>query len=1282
MYVFRPIQCVQCGQSFTPAHAASAEQRMTGFGAGEGILRASSVLLWIGVAIGLGVLSGVVTVFTVLHFYRPPQIASASPLSANAPSVLPAAVGGSKVGQSVGNGVSPPVQSTAGSDVSQNSGESNYSNALLTSFDKFNFTFDSAPPGWVKINSNLLVPGACLAFGRRFPTITFFVIAESTDISASADTLADLAVNRLRTKTDDVQTIKRFPQTIHGIAGMRMLVRAHVHGLAVSYSYWFAATHGYLYQLVAYGATEDESEVESQAFDLCQNFRLIDPNRMAAAAQSGGEPVGFFYSTDYGISMNLASSSWRRSARFAKLLPGAVLCGEQSATTYFSLQGYSLGALNPPIDYFARAACKLHQASFDDANNIQRSTSPDGTEFCQFEVNRTYQSIQYLGFYRLIIRPGFAYLFRGETANSADLPELHAIADKIRLDTFPPEKAPELNAEGKKSESLLLNDIGIQYENEKQLAKAADYIGKALDCSSDLVILSNLLGAQEAMGDFTDALASAQRGAKLFPGELVLLAKEAGFQTRLKDFSGAAATYHDLFATDYRDDNAFHQYVLVLQHQSRMDDAIAACSAYLAKSDSQQIGIDLALLYDLKGKHDHAIQLLQARWDKDHTDFLVGGDLALVLVNSAKYHEAVDLAQQLISAGNHDVDVYTILGEAQFGMAQYRQAKASFETALQISPESPVLKKWLASASAMLGEQADMSIQQPIAPVDIPPSLVGGDADNPAVAIDSKQDAWYLRHITAISFVPNDHLKTTEYRLIKVLDQRGVDDFSKLEFPFDPLLERIYLNKLEVRDANNQVVGTTDVSHCFVVDENGTSTHSSRKVLTIPVDGLSVGHTIDLVVTQQENSPPAHMQYKLEVLAGRSPGTRASLWLGGNRDSVKAVESAGLKPTVVGDGLCWSVSPMPQYQAEPQQPPFEAFLPYVAVGDNGDTWESVGKDYLDLIAPQMASDANVTALSEELTKNASTDAQKIDAIVKYVQHNYTYTAVEFGRRARIPNSAGEIVHAKSGDCKDHAVLLVQLLKAASIPCELAVANFEDTLQPDLPSLDQFTHVVVCIPSRMPDGFIDCTNKLCDVRSGVPLGLGGHQVLLLDATHPRLVRIPEYLPGAFAVRDTRTATISETGSVTVDEEIVLSGAEAAGFRYVLGAAAQADRLNQMQRFLAAHGAEVTLSDLKIENLEDASEPLDLKLNFTVLNCFSAWSGQMVGSVPALLERYWLVPEPAEQRLTPFKYSYPVQLSFNSKINLPSGYAWVNCRANPKLPARIAMRRSISIGRERS
>ena len=164
-------------------------------------------------------------------------------------------------------------------------------------------------------------------------------------------------------------------------------------------------------------------------------------------------------------------------------------------------------------------------------------------------------------------------------------------------------------------------------------------------------------------------------------------------------------------------------------------------------------------------------------------------------------------------------------------------------------------------------------------------------------------------------------------------------------------------------------------------------------------------------------------------------------------------------------------------------------------------WAELGRDYLKQIDTLLKPDAKVKSLAAELVGTLKTDEEKIRALTAHVQKNVTYQAIEFGRRAHIPKPAERVLTSRYGDCKDQALLLYQLCKAAGIPAQLALINSNNNLEPALPSLDQFNHMIVRLPGQKA-AFVDSTNPALPACK-LPPELFQRQALVLYPDKPRL-----------------------------------------------------------------------------------------------------------------------------------------------------------------------------------
>jgi transglutaminase-like putative cysteine protease len=149
--------------------------------------------------------------------------------------------------------------------------------------------------------------------------------------------------------------------------------------------------------------------------------------------------------------------------------------------------------------------------------------------------------------------------------------------------------------------------------------------------------------------------------------------------------------------------------------------------------------------------------------------------------------------------------------------------------------------------------------------------------------------------------------------------------------------------------------------------------------------------------------------------------------------------SPGIELSKFDNGLAWSVTRPAVYRDEPLQQSRLDFLPHVTVVAAGATWQQLADDYLKSIANRLEPDESTARLAEQITVGAKSNDDRTVALVRYVQNHLTYKAIEFGSHSRQPNPVAVIVANKYGDCKDHALLLVQLMRSGGLSAQLALA---------------------------------------------------------------------------------------------------------------------------------------------------------------------------------------------------------------------------------------------------
>jgi hypothetical protein len=357
----------------------------------------------------------------------------------------------------------------------------------------------------------------------------------------------------------------------------------------------------------------------------------------------------------------------------------------------------------------------------------------------------------------------------------------------------------------------------------------------------------------------------------------------------------------------------------------------------------------------------------------------------------------------------------------------------------------------------------------------------------------------------------------------------------------------------------------------------------------------------------------------------------------------------------LGDGVAWIARDPRPSEWEPMQDDGLSSLPRVLVADAAASWEGLAREYSAELAPYLAADPAVSALADPALGGEGAPAERARRAADWVQTQLSYKALLFGVRARIPHTPAEILRNRWGDCKDHATLLLQLLRRAGVPAQLALVSLSRPIEPSVPSLDQFDHMIVYCEGCGGSGFIDATDKDLEPEIDVPRGLAGRFALVLDPEKPRLLRIPDYRADLHTIRIDRVVSVRDDGSASVVEDAVFSGLWGASFRGALRGVQRGEWEKTLQQYLFDNTRGSVLKHVQAANVDDPAKPLELKLEYEIGGQFTADSGGLTGRVPALLETSYLQATPISERDTPFEVRYPLRLESTARLRLPQGFS---------------------------
>ena len=170
------------------------------------------------------------------------------------------------------------------------------------------------------------------------------------------------------------------------------------------------------------------------------------------------------------------------------------------------------------------------------------------------------------------------------------------------------------------------------------------------------------------------------------------------------------------------------------------------------------------------------------------------------------------------------------------------------------------------------------------------------------------------------------------------------------------------------------------------------------------------------------------------------------------------------------------------------------YFSFPPFGGTSLTWAQLGDYYLNMANKYIQ---QTTMASNPLQALDGTDSAKADVIYSWIQQNVRYHADARGLHSIIPRSPEKVLKNGYGDCKEMSTLFKNMLKQNGVGSNLVLIKSDEgkQLHPDYPSLNNFNHMILNIPS-ISYPFVDPTNRKTTVDNSY-FGLAYQKVFILQ-----------------------------------------------------------------------------------------------------------------------------------------------------------------------------------------
>jgi hypothetical protein len=379
-------------------------------------------------------------------------------------------------------------------------------------------------------------------------------------------------------------------------------------------------------------------------------------------------------------------------------------------------------------------------------------------------------------------------------------------------------------------------------------------------------------------------------------------------------------------------------------------------------------------------------------------------------------------------------------------------------------------------------------------------------------------------------------------------------------------------------------------------------------------------------------------QGRLPTLVSRYTMTLPSGW---SAASVTFNHSK-VEPVVNGSSYTWELRGLPPIETEPASPKVSNLAPRIAVSyappagaasvRTFDKWTDVSRWYSELSDPQAEPNDAIAIKARELTANAKTELEKIQAIGRYAQ-GLQYISIQIGIGGYRPHAATEVFAKSYGDCKDKANLMRAMLRALRIQAYpvLIFAGDRTYVREEWASPTQFNHCIIAVkvgdetqaPSIVQHPTLgrllifDATDESTPVGD-LPDHEQGSLALVVAGENGLLMRMPVTPPEANRLERQTNVSLDENGAITASVQERFAGQSAVSARRTFKGRSRPEFVKVIEGWVT-HGA----TGARVSKIEPVDSHIEnrfaLDVEFTADRYAQSMQGRLLVFKPAIVSR---------------------------------------------------------------
>jgi len=462
----------------------------------------------------------------------------------------------------------------------------------------------------------------------------------------------------------------------------------------------------------------------------------------------------------------------------------------------------------------------------------------------------------------------------------------------------------------------------------------------------------------------------------------------------------------------------------------------------------------------------------------------------------------------------------------------------------------------------------------------------------------------------SIEITPENSQVSRLHYLVKILNERGKENFSESHIDYDSTYEKVELEYARTIKPDGSVaeVGSRHIRD--VSKYLNFPLYSNARVYIVSFPEITEGAVIEYQVkihrNQLVNKKDFVMSYPVQanepIIAGRFNIRLPK----DSRLHIKTLNSqynnfgANLRPLIKSAAgyeiYSWEFKNIPQIIPESSMPPDTEINPVIFIS-TFDSWQEVYDWWWNLAKDKIKPDAAVRAKVAELIKNENSQEAKIRAIYNFCAQKIRYVAVEYGQAGYEPHYAADVFRNKYGDCKDQAILLVTMLREAGLGAWPVLISTKDyyNLNDDFAAI-LFNHCIAAVSFKGQLVFLDPTAETC-AFGDLPADDQARRVLLFQDEGYKIENTPLYPARHNLLRQAIKIKINHDETMEGQRRVFTYGSYDQGQRFWLLYTPPELVEQALKERIQDVSIGAKLDRYGVKNLDKLGEPIELDYSFT-------------------------------------------------------------------------------------